>query len=166
MTTDGAVHARLYDPDLRAHPVDLVTVTGDDLSYWWADKATLTGPADRPIAFTSGMTAELGRLSALVIGVSGTGSIVGEQLARLGFGRVPVVDFDRLELKNLNRILNSRRADADATRPHVKAFADAVARYTGHGAGHPVPTHTSTRDAGSESGSVGEGGGRKDTSRG
>src|SRR3546814_4698498 len=35
MTTDGAVHARLYDPDLRAHPVDLVTVTGDDLSYWW-----------------------------------------------------------------------------------------------------------------------------------
>src|SRR3546814_14766995 len=40
MTTDGAVHARLYDPDLRAHPVDLVTVTGDDLSYWWADKAT------------------------------------------------------------------------------------------------------------------------------
>src|SRR3546814_11299732 len=109
MTTDGAVHARLYDPDLRAHPVDLVTVTGDDLSYWWADKATLTGPADRPIAFTSGMTAELGRLPALVIGVSGTGSIVGEQSARLRFGPVPVVAFDRLALTNLNRNPNSKQ---------------------------------------------------------
>jgi hypothetical protein len=57
-----------------------------DLSYWWAAKATLTGPGDRPVAFTSNMTAELGRLSALVIAASGTGSIVGEQLARLGFG--------------------------------------------------------------------------------
>src|SRR3546814_19975524 len=84
------------------------------------------------------MTAELGRLSALVIGVSGTGSIVGEQLARLGFGRVPVVDFDRLELKNLNRILNSRRADADANRLKVEAFAEAVAGYRGHGVVVPV----------------------------
>ena len=147
MTTDGAVHARLYDPDLRARPVDLVTVTGDDLSYWWADKATLTGPGDRPVAFTSGMTAELGRLSALVIGVSGTGSIVGEQLARLGFGRVPVVDFDRLELKNLNRILNSRRADADANRLKVETFAEAVTGYRGQGVVVPVPASISTRDA-------------------
>jgi hypothetical protein len=47
-----------------------------------------------------------------VIGVSGTGSIVSEQVARLGFGRIVVIDPDRIEPKNLNRILNSRTQDA------------------------------------------------------
>jgi len=147
MTPDGAVRARLYDPVLRVHPVDLVTVSGDDLRYWWADKATDSGPGDRPIAFTSGMTAELGRLSALVIGVSGTGSVAGEQLARLGFGCVQVVDFDQLEWKNLNRILNSSRADVDANRLKVEVFANAVQGYRGEGVAIPVPASITTREA-------------------
>lgn len=147
MTADGAVRARLYDPGLQVRPVDLVTVSGDDLRYWWADKATDLSPEDRPIAFTSGMTAELGRLSALVIGASGTGSIAGEQLARLGFGRVRVVDFDRLEWKNLNRILNSNRADADANRLKVEVFAEAVTGYRGEGVAIAVPASITTREA-------------------
>ena len=147
MTTDGAVRARLYDPSIRDRPVNLVTVAGDDLSYWWDDKATLTGPGDRPVAFPGSMAAELGGLSALLIGVSGTGSIVGEQLVRLGFGRVSVVDFDRLELKNLNRILNSKRADAEVNRLKVEAFAEAVTTYRGEGVVIPVPASIATRDA-------------------
>lgn len=147
MTPDGAVRARLYDPGFRERPVDLVTVSGDDLWYWWADRASDGGPGDRPIAFTSGMTAELGRLSALVIGASGTGSITGEQLARLGFGRVQVVDFDRLEWKNLNRILNSRRADADVNRLKVEVFAEAVYGYRGEGVAIPVPASITSREA-------------------
>ena len=147
MTADGAIRARLYDPSLQARAVDLVTVVGDDLCYWWDDKAGFTGPEDRPIAFTSGMTAELGRLSASVIGVSGTGSVAGEQLARLGFGHVSVIDFDRLEGKNLNRILNAKRADADANRLKVEVFAEAVAAYRGEGVAIPVPASITTRDA-------------------
>ncbi|MDI1339995.1 ThiF family adenylyltransferase [Polaromonas sp.] len=147
MTADGAIRARLYDPSLQARAVDLVTVAGDDLCYWWDDKASFTGPENRPVAFTSGMTVELGRLSASVIGASGTGSVAGEQLARLGFGRVFVIDFDRLELKNLNRILNSKRADADANRLKVEAFAEAVAAYRGEGVAIPVPASIATRDS-------------------
>ncbi len=147
MTADGAVHARLYDSSLQMRPVDLVTVSGDDLRYWWADLATNWNPRDRPIAFTSGMTAELGRLSALVIGASGTGSVAGEQLARLGFGRVQVVDYDQLERKNLNRILNSSRADADANRLKVEVFADAVKGYRGEGVAVPVSASITTREA-------------------
>lgn len=147
MTPDGAVRARLYGPNLRARLVDLVTVAGDDISYWWTDTAIPSGPGDRPIAFTSGMTAELGRLSALVIGASGTGSIVGEQLARLGFGRVSPVDFDRMEFKNLNRILNSTRADAEQGRLKVDVFADAVASHRGPGVAIPVPASVATREA-------------------
>ena len=147
MTSDGAVRARLYGQDLGARIVELVTVAGDDIVYWWGDKSTFGGPADRPVAFTSDMTAELGRLSALVIGASGTGSLVGEQLARLGFGRVPAVDFDRIELKNLNRILNSTRADAEEGRLKVDVFAAAVARYRSEGVAIPVPASVSAREA-------------------
>lgn len=147
MTRDGAVRARLYGPDLDARIVDLVTVAGDDICYWWADKSTVAGPSETPVAFTSGMTAELGRLSALTIGASGTGSIVGEQLARLGFGHVTSVDFDRVELKNLNRIVNSSRSDAARERLKVEVFANAVEAHRGEGVAHPVASSVMTRDA-------------------
>ncbi len=147
MTADGAIRARLYDPSFQACAVDLVTVAGDDLYYWWDDKARFTGSEDRPVAFTSGMTAEVGRLSAAVIGVSGTGSVVGEQLARLGFGRVSLIDLDHLEWKNLNRILNSKRIDADANRLKVDVFAEAVAAYRGEGVAIPVAASITTRNA-------------------
>lgn len=147
MTADGAIRARLYGPDISPRPVDLVTVAGHDLLYWWDDGARLTGPGPRPIAFTSAMSQELGRLSAAVIGVSGTGSIVGEQLARLGFGRVKLIDFDRIERKNLNRILNSRLRDAKVERLKVEMFAEAIAAYRGEGVAEPTPASVVTRAA-------------------
>ena len=146
-TAQGTIRARLYDSSLKVRAVDLVTVVADELYYWWDDKANFKGSKERPIAFTSDMTNELGRLTASVIGVSGTGSIVGEQLTRLGFGRIFVIDFDRLEIKNLNRILNSKRSDAEVSRLKVEAFAEAVAGYRGPDVVIPVPNSIATRDA-------------------
>ena len=73
------------------------------------------------------MRAWLGRLSVCVIGVSGTGSIVAEQLARLGVGEIILIDFDRLEKRNLNRILNSTPLDIGSLK--VEMFANAIRRY-------------------------------------
>ena len=131
MTPDGAIRARLYRSDMRPTAIELVTVAGHDISYWWDQDAGLTGASTRPIAFTSMMTEELARLAAGVIGVSGTGSIVAEQLARLGFGHVCLIDFDRVERRNLNRILNATIEDADERRPKVEMFADAIASHRG-----------------------------------
>lgn len=143
MTPDGAMMARLYRQDLSAISVDSVMVAGDDLTWHWADRKF----SPRPTAFTSEATQELGRLSACVIGVSGTGSLVAEQLARLGFGQVILIDFDKLELRNLNRIANSTLEDAKVQRPKVFAFADAVTRYRGEGVAVPVNASISTREA-------------------
>jgi hypothetical protein len=144
MTPDGAVRARIYDAGLRMLDIDMVNVAGDDLQYWWSNGTALRR---RPLAFTSGMTDELGRLTAVVIGVSGTGSIVAEQLFRLGFGRVILIDLDRVKHKNLNRILNSRLRDADEERLKVEAFADAVVLYRGHGVAEPIARPITTREA-------------------
>lgn len=144
MTPDGALRARIYDVSLRAQEIDQVSVAGDDLQFWWKLSAEKRG---RPLAFTSSMTEELGRLTAVVIGVSGTGSIVAEQLCRLGFGRVILIDFDRVERKNLNRILNTRLRDAEDRRLKVEAFSDAVILYRGDGVAVPVAASITTREA-------------------
>ena len=102
---------------------------GDDIAFWWNEGASVSGAAPVPVAFTSGMTDWLSRLSVCVIGVSGTGSVVAEQLGRLGFGEIVLIDFDRIEHRNLNRILNSTVADAEACELKVEMFRKAVKLY-------------------------------------
>ena len=123
----GAVHARVYESDCTATAVDLVMAAGSDLQAWWADGATAAGPTASPMAFTSEMRAWLGRMNVCVIGVSGTGSIVAEQLARLGVGEIILIDFDKLEERNLNRILNSSLAEIGSYK--VEMFAHAIRLY-------------------------------------
>src|SRR5260370_40901212 len=79
-------------------------------------------------AFGSGTTAILRHLSVAIVGCSGTGNIVAEQLARLGVGRLVLVDPDLVEEKNLNRILNTGKEDVYLERPKVHALASAIAR--------------------------------------
>ena len=141
MVPDGAMTGRFYEPDMTVRPVDLVAVAGDDVAFHWL------GVGRRPAAFTSGMTAELGRLTAVVIGVSGTGSIVAEQAARLGFGRVILIDFDKVERRNLNRILHSTLADAAADLLKVAGAARAITEYRGEGVAIPIAASINTRDA-------------------
>ena len=64
-------------------------------------------------AFGGGTTNYLSNLTVGVVGTSGTGSIVVEQLVRLGVKRVVLVDDDVVEERNLGRILNSSKKDAD-----------------------------------------------------
>ncbi|GAB7530601.1 ThiF family adenylyltransferase [Pseudomonas sp. 3A(2025)] len=127
MTPNGAMRARVYHNGGTPKDIDMVTVPGDDIRYWFP------GGSDQPepLAFTSDMTATLGHLTAAVVGVSGTGSIVAEQLARLGFGRLILIDHDQVEAKNLNRILNSTLEDAKNSRPKVDVFAAAVEKIRG-----------------------------------
>lgn len=146
MTPDGAIRARLYRPDLTVEAVDLVTVAGDDIQFWWND-TIVDGVLGRwPLAFTDGMRSEFERLRFGVIGISGTGSPTTEQLARMG-GHVTMIDFDRIEPKNLNRILYATLADAEANRLKVTMFADAVESYRGPGTTTPVAIDVASREA-------------------
>ncbi len=124
MLPTGCIFGRLYDKQGVETPIDLVSVAGDDLMYWWRDD--LAGATSRPTAFTSDMRCELSRLTALVIGTSGTGSPTAEAASRLGFGRVLGIDHDHVEEKNLDRILNTTLADAQAKRLKVHVLADRI----------------------------------------
>lgn len=125
MIPSGAIRARLYAGD-AVTDIACVVAPGDDIQFWWSAGATDAGPARPPMAFTSDMTAWFKRMTACIIGVSGTGSVVAEQLARLGFGRIILIDFDRVEHKNLNRILNATHDDAEKRRLKVESFARSI----------------------------------------
>lgn len=141
MVADGQMRARIYPDGDQPVAVDLVLQPGEDIRLSWQDGLA------RPMAFTNGMTRWLERLSVCVIGVSGTGSIVAEQLARLGFGEIILIDFDRIERKNLNRILNSTLDDATAERLKVEALGAVIRRYRNGCEIVEVPKSIATREA-------------------
>ncbi len=111
--------------------LESIMVVGHDLNIWRerGDQDNCEGFALRHAqAFGSGTTRILKSLSIAIIGCSGIGSILAEQLARLGVGRLVLVDPDIVEDKNLNRILNSGKEDAYLGRPKVNVLASAIAR--------------------------------------
>jgi ThiF family len=67
--------------------------------------------------------ARLRELHAAVVGGGGGGSILVEQLAHLGVGRITVVDPDVVKIHNLSRIMGATDADA---RARVKKVAVAA----------------------------------------
>jgi hypothetical protein len=129
MLPGGQVVARAYDGG-SIQPLDGVDVVGDDLVYYTrADHGTTPDFAQRIEQVFGKRTLSLLRtLRIAVVGCSGTGSIVIEQLARNCVGELILVDPDVIEEKNLNRIINATREDAERKRPKVEMLAAAIER--------------------------------------
>jgi hypothetical protein len=125
---DGRMFGRMILSDGTFQTLDSILVPGDDIRFWTsATDGALPGFVQRhEQLFGSGTTQRLRALAVAVVGCSGTGSPVVEQLARLGVGRLVLIDPDRVEEKNLNRIINATKDDADCNRPKVEVLARAV----------------------------------------
>lgn len=54
-----------------------------------------------------------------VVGLGSVGSIVVESLARMGLGKITLIDFDRVELKNLDRMLTATESDIGDLKTEV-----------------------------------------------
>jgi hypothetical protein len=130
MLPDGELFGRMLGEDgAVVAPLASVMAVGDDLRVWTEQRMAPEGFSARHAqAFGNGTTEILRTLSVAVVGCSGTGSVVVEQLARLGVGRLVLVDPDIVEEKNLNRILNSGKEDAYLGKPKVHVLASAIAR--------------------------------------
>lgn len=129
MLPDGRIFGRVVGPTGELTSLSSVSVTGDDIRLLELPGRETELPdytlRHRQI-FGAGTTAVLRRLTVAVIGVSGTGSPVVEQLARLGVGKLILVDPDYIEEKNLNRVLNARMEDACEKRLKVDVMKRAV----------------------------------------
>lgn len=68
-----------------------------------------------------GMRAIASAQTITVVGVGGLGSVIAEHLVHMGFSNIALVDFDRLEMTNMNRIVGATYADAETGRLKVEA---------------------------------------------
>lgn len=107
------------------------SIIGDDISYSHSTEKELNKETQlRTIqAFGEGTVRTLSSLCVGVIGASGTGSPIIEMFFRTGVGELVIVDPDKVEKKNLNRILNTSISDAINGRAKVEVLKEAISTY-------------------------------------
>lgn len=132
MLPDGKIFGRAVLRTGEFQDLEKILVVGDEIRIWAnnliADNHDESSLRTRQ-AFGVGTVNLLKSLSIGIVGCSGTGSPLIEQLVRLGVGRLVLVDPDIVEEKNLNRIIHSTRQDAISKKYKVevlKAAADGI----------------------------------------
>jgi len=129
MLPDGTIFCRSIHADGAHTPFTSVSIAGSEIKFMRKSTGKVISDAfmeRNEQAFGSKTTSMLADLHIGVVGCSGTGSIVIEQLARLGVGNFTLVDPKVVGEKNLNRILNSSLADAEAKTPKVSVMRKAI----------------------------------------
>ena len=129
MLSDGRMIGRSIHPGIAFSTLKSIAIAGDDVRFWFQDQKSEALPkfSERHAQlFGSGTTRLLKKLRIAVVGCSGTGSVVVEQLARLGVGEMILVDHDIIEEKNLNRIVGATLEHAQKKALKVDVLAQRV----------------------------------------
>lgn len=129
MLPDGQIFGRFFFSDMTHKPIDKISIVGDTIIINKSNEnisqkdfavRTVQTFGKKTFQFLSNMT--IG-----IVGCSGTGSPVIEQLTRLGVGKLVLIDPDNIEQKNLNRIINATMDDAKASLSKVEMLSSAIA---------------------------------------
>ena len=116
MLPDGKVIGRVYYADGVVRELDTVLVVGERLRKARYDEEDQEeAPPDEALrniqAFGEGTYSTFRGLRIGIVGCSGTGCHVIEQLVRLQVGELVLVDPDTIEAKNLNRLVGAGKRD-------------------------------------------------------
>ena len=135
MLPDGSIFGRHVSDKGRFVPIRRVAVAGDDIQIWddgiHSDEVPMS--ANRHArAFGAATTLLLKRLKIAVVGCSGTGSVVIEQLGRLQVGELVLIDPECAEDVNSNRIMGLTADDVARRRLKVEVLKRTV-EAMGHG---------------------------------
>jgi hypothetical protein len=130
MLPDGRLFGRYFNASVEPELVHQISVAGSDILNWWyGDKTEIAEELQLRNMQTFGKKTIhlLSRMKIGVVGCSGTGSPVIEQLKRVGVGELVLVDPDHVDALNLNRIIGTTLADARKKRKKVDVMARGIA---------------------------------------
>lgn len=126
---DSLYRARVWEDDVAPLPCHRVTIIGTRIEIQSTDAPSPSQAlARQALAFGPEVNGLISQLSIAVVGCGGTGSPVVQLLARLGVGRIVVIDEDVVEPSNLNRLHGATRKDAENAVLKVDVMAREVTR--------------------------------------
>lgn len=127
-------NGRVWTPRAVHRCITSVSVVGESLSFFPLpprNEATIDEAFSRQVElFSSKLQTEISKLRVGVVGLGGTGSAVIMQVARLGVGELLLVDPDRVERSNVNRLHGAALKDVSSKKSDV---AEALVRSIGMG---------------------------------
>lgn len=128
MLPSGELVGRAILPNGDFQPLERISVIGERIKiYEYHEDTVVPLHSKRTVqAFGEGTYAQLRKLKIVVVGVSGTGSLVTEQLVRTGIGQLVLLDPKEVNEKNLNRIPHASLADAQSRRMKVDVLEDYI----------------------------------------
>ena len=129
MLPDGRLFGRFINAAGEFEKIEQILVAGSTIHNWLYSGTRLTDDElqiRNMQAFGEKTIRMLNKMKIGVVGCSGTGSPVIEQLKRLGVGELVLVDPDIVAKVNLNRILNATLADAVNETPKVNVMERSV----------------------------------------
>lgn len=125
--TFNSVSGRLYHPDLHWQIIDSIEVVGkpafrksNDFDQNCFDRqARLLGKAGQGI---------LAKLTVVIVGCGGIGSLIATTLAHSGVGHLVLIDHDVVEHSNLPRLINASLSDAQNKTAKVDVLQNYIQR--------------------------------------
>ena len=129
MLPDGRIFGRFITEDIEFEEVNQILVAGSIIHNWQYSEERFV---DEKLQIRNLQTfgketiSMLNRMRIGVVGCSGTGSPIIEQLKRYGVGELVLIDPDFMDTVNLNRILNSTLADAQANEAKVNVMKRSI----------------------------------------
>lgn len=130
MLPNGSIFGRMVLSSLKFVDIDRIMVAGNEVKIWDHHQPYEHQEFNLRTEqlFGLGTTNVLKRLKIGVLGCSGTGSPLIEQLVRLGVGEMVLIDPDIIEEKNINRIYNSTIDDAEKMKYKVDVIKESINR--------------------------------------
>jgi molybdopterin-synthase adenylyltransferase len=121
IAADGSWSCRRWDAAGTTEHGESVRVTGTSFRVTWNDRLrpppAVTGSQARTVsAWGETVQASLARTRVLVIGAGSVGLDVALRLAATGIVQVGVMDFDSMEIINLDRMIGATMADVRLAR--------------------------------------------------
>ena len=125
--SDGYWSARFWEKsegEMGRTPCTKVRVVGPDSYRLYFDDKMVPPPGRREVlrrtydTWGSRAQGDISRLMVGIVGLGSVGSIVAEAIARIGVANITLIDPDRVEVHNLDRLLHA--TESDIGRPKVE----------------------------------------------
>ncbi len=129
MLPDGRIFGRFINYNNVIENVHQILVAGSTIHNWcYAENRNFDDDVQirNMQAFGKKTIRTINKMKIGVVGCSGTGSPLIEQLKRLGVGELVIADPDVIDKVNLNRILNSTLDDAVNSRMKVDVMERSI----------------------------------------